>query len=95
MGSSTAETRFYLNVGLEFTEYGPADTNWVCFKRTHWACRIDELEPEAPEYWQCNLTSDITILKVEVSNLIERASKRLASRKEKFRKSYLDYNRKV
>jgi hypothetical protein len=94
MGSSAAETRFYLNVGIEFAEYGPAETNWVYFKRTHWAFRIDELNPEAPKDWRCSSETDITALKAEVATLIESASKSLASRKEEFRKSYLDYNRK-
>jgi Domain of unknown function (DUF4304) len=94
MGSSAAETRFYVNVGIEFVEYGPAETNWVYFKRTHWACRIDELEPEAPKDWRCSSETDTTALKAEVAALIESASKSLASRKEEFRKAYLDYNRK-
>ena len=43
--SSAAETLFYLNVGVEFAEFGPAERNWVHFKRTHWAALIEELVP--------------------------------------------------
>lgn len=43
--SSAAETLFYLNVGVEFTEFGPAEQDWMYFKRTHWAARVDELVP--------------------------------------------------
>lgn len=92
MGSSSTETRFYLNVGVEFAEYGPAETNWVYFKRTHWACRIGALDPDAPKDWRCNSETDIDTLKAEVANLIESASKKLALRLEEFRQSYLDYN---
>src|SRR5262245_17391457 len=50
--SSFAETVFYLNVGVEFAEFGPAEQNWVYFKRTHWAGRINELLPGAPDDWR-------------------------------------------
>lgn len=52
--SSETETRFYLNVGVEFAEFGPAERNWVYFKRTHWAARIGKLVPtNNHEHFSC------------------------------------------
>lgn len=50
--SSAAETLLYLTVGVEFAEFGPAERDRVYFKRTHWAGRVDELDPGAPDDWR-------------------------------------------
>src|SRR5688500_18080618 len=65
--SSWAETLFYLNVGVEFSEFGPAERDWVYFRRTHWAGRIDELVPGAADDWRCGATTDRAALKAQLA----------------------------
>jgi hypothetical protein len=87
--SSWVETLFYLNVGVEFAEFGPADRDWVYFKRTHWACRIDELVPGAPDDWRCGEATDRAALKAQLAELVTRASEQIAARLPELRAAYL------
>lgn len=86
--SSAAETLFYLNVGVEFPEFGPAEGNWVYFKRTHWAARIDELVPGAPDEWRCGEETDRVALKAQLAKLVLKASEKIEARLPKLRAAY-------
>jgi hypothetical protein len=87
--SSAAETLFYLNVGVEFAEFGLAEQGWVYFKRTHWGCRVDELVPAAPDDWRCNATTDRAALRAQLAELVVRASGQIAARLPELRAAYL------
>ena len=87
--SSWAETLFYLNVGVEFAEFGPAEQDWVYFKRTHWAARIDELLPGSPDDWRCGDTTDRAALKAQLVELVSRACEWIAARLPELRAAYL------
>lgn len=87
--SSAAETLFYLNVGVEFAEFGPAESNWICFRRTHHACRVDELVPDAPEDGRCSEATDRVGLKRQLTELIDGASETIVARLPEWRRAYL------
>jgi hypothetical protein len=87
--SSSVETLFYLNVGVEFAEFGPAKHNRVYFKRTHWASRIEELVPGAPENWRCGEATDRAVVRAQLAMLITTASEQVAARLSELRAAYL------
>ncbi|MGL6076986.1 MAG: DUF4304 domain-containing protein [Fimbriiglobus sp.] len=88
-GSSADETVFYLNVGVEFAEFGPATQNWVYFKNTHWACRVDTLVQTAPDVWRCDGKTDRAALKTQLAELVAQASEQIALRLPELRDAYL------
>lgn len=88
-GSTWDETVFYLNAGVEFSDYEPATRNWVYFRNVHWADRIDELVPEAPPNWRCRPDTDRAALKRQLAELIQRASDEMACRNDELRAAYL------
>jgi hypothetical protein len=87
--SSPGETLFYINVGVEFAEFGAAEQDWVYLRRTHWAGRIDELVRSAPDDWRCDEETDRTSLKRQLAELVARASERMAARLPALRAAYL------
>ena len=87
--SSWGETLFYLNVGVEFAEFGPAEQNWVCFRWTHWADRVAQLVAGAPDDWRCGEATDRAALKAQLACLVSSASEQIAVRLPELRAAYL------
>jgi hypothetical protein len=83
--SSSQEKRFYLNVGIEFSDLEPGTRNWVYFPNTHWAVRVRELVDGAPEHWDCDESTDCGDLKRQLAQLIAKASESLANCAGEFR----------
>ena len=80
--------RFYLNVGLEFTDLEPRQI-WSYFANTHWATRIPSVVPEAPHWWDYSEQTDRAEIKKELAQLICRASEGLKVEASNIRNRYL------
>jgi hypothetical protein len=89
-GSTSEETLFYLNVGVEFSAYESSYRDWIYMRNIHWACRVEELVPSSPERWSCRLDADRATLKLDLAEVIRRASEAIARRIDEFRAEYLD-----
>ncbi len=89
-GSTSIETLFYLNVGVEFSAYESTWRDWIYLRDVHWATRVEELVPEAPARWHCPLDVDRAALKVELAEIIRRASEEVARRIDELRAEYLE-----
>jgi hypothetical protein len=88
-GSTSVETLFYINVGVEFTEYESSYHDWIYMRNVHWASRVEELVPDAPERWHCPSDMDRTTLKIELAEVMRRSSEEMARRINEFRDEYL------
>ena len=87
--SSSAQKRFYINVGVWFPEYAD-DTSGSCyFSGNHWATRIERLVPEAPPHWDVDAAMDVTALAAQLATLVGKAGGRLAERVGVSRDEYL------
>lgn len=89
-GSTSQETTFYLNVGVEFSDRPSTYRDWIYLDHVHWATRIRGLIPESPESWRCRPETDRSALKLELAGLVGRASEKIERRIEKIRSEYLD-----
>jgi hypothetical protein len=89
-GSTPEQTLFYLNVGVEFSEYQSSPRDWIYLRNVHWATRVDELVPGTPERWDCRSDVDRATLKIELAEVIREASEEVARRIDVVRDEYLD-----
>ena len=80
--------RFYINVGVEFQDLEP-EPWWSYFAHTHWADRIRQVVPDAPEDWRYNEATDRSVLANEVSSLLPLATEQVAENIEQIRHDYL------
>ncbi len=87
-GLMYGEGLFYLNVGVEFAEFGPGERDSGYVKGTHWGGRIDQLVPTAPAFWRYTEGVDKTALKAELTKLILAASEQIAIRLDELRAAY-------
>lgn len=90
IGSTSEETLFYLNIGVEFSAYESSPRDWIYLRNVHWATRVDDLVPETPERWVCKSDVDRATLKTELAGVIRRASEEVARRIDEIRDKYLD-----
>lgn len=88
--SSADLTAFYLNVGVEFADHPAAESDWMYFRRAHWACRVDKLVRGAPKDWRCGVATDRTALKAQLAALVLAASEQVAARLPELRATYLE-----
>ena len=80
--------RFYLNVGLEFTDLEP-ERDWSYFANTHWATRVRGVVPEAPKQWDYSEKTNRAEIKKEIAQLICRASEGLKAEASNIRNQYI------
>ena len=85
---SGVKWRFYLNVGLEFTDLEP-ERNWSYFANTHWATRIRSVVPDAPRWWEYSEKTNRAEIKKELAHLIGRASESLKAEASNTRSEYV------
>lgn len=78
--SSSAEKRFYINVGIWFPEFADDTTGSGYFSGNHWATRIARVVPEAPPHWDADGATDVAALAAQLARLVGEASGRLAER---------------
>jgi hypothetical protein len=89
-GSTSEQTLFYLNVGVELSGYESSPRDWIYLRHLHWATRVDELVPGTPERWECGSDADRETLRIELAGVIRRASEELTRRIDEIREEYLD-----
>ena len=92
-GSTTSDFandygRFFINVGIEFRDLPPL-RYWSLFPHTHWACRVEQLVPDAPSQLEYGQATDRVSLKREIFSLLAASSKALSARAEELRKECL------
>jgi len=80
--------RFYINVGVEFTDLAP-EPLWWYFPHTHWADRAERLVPSASHQWECSEATDLAALKNALLQVILEASAALTVQHGSLRAEYL------
>lgn len=80
--------RFYINVGVEFTDL-PPEPLWWYFPHAHWAGRAEQLVPSAPRQWECSEAFDLAALKNALRQVILEASRALSVQHGTLRAAYL------
>jgi len=80
--------RFYVNVGMEFKDLPPR-RRWSYCANTHWACRLEQLVPEAPHQWEFDDATDRAAVKQTLAHLLMQASGTLAGRADALRTEYV------
>lgn len=81
--------RFYLNVGVEFTDLEPG-RNWSYFPHTHWAGRMETVVSSAPSAWTYKPNTDRERLMRELASHILKASQKMAAEAAGLRNYYLE-----
>lgn len=80
--------RFYLNVGLEFSDLEP-ERYWSYFANTHWAARVESIVADAPAMWDYSEVTDREEMKRDLAGVICTASERLMTDADRIREQYI------